>query len=47
MKTKADLPINFLQGKDTLPIIEAYFEFVQLKQLYRQGWLNKGISSEN
>ncbi|MEL6460005.1 MAG: HD domain-containing protein [Cyanobacteria bacterium J06621_15] len=47
MKIKADLPINFLQRKDTLPIIEAYFEFVQLKQLYRQGWLNKGISSEN
>ena len=47
MKTKADLPINFLQGKETLPIIEAYFEFVQLKQLYRQGWLHKGISLEN
>ncbi|BAY80805.1 metal dependent phosphohydrolase, HD region [Calothrix parasitica NIES-267] len=47
MKTKADLPINFLQGKDTLPIIEAYFEFVQLKQLYRQGWLHNGISLEN
>ena len=46
MKTKADLPINFLQGKETLPIIEAYFEFVQLKQLYRQGWLHKGISLE-
>ncbi|MDY6898156.1 MAG: HD domain-containing protein [Cyanobacteriota bacterium] len=47
MKTKADLPINLLQGKDTLPIIEAYFEFVQLKQLYRQGWLHQGISLEN
>lgn len=47
MKTKADLPINFLQGKDTLPIIEAYFEFVQLKQLYRQGWLHNGILPEN
>ena len=47
MKTKADLPINFLQGKETLPIIEAYFEFVQLKQLYRQGWLHNGILLEN
>lgn len=47
MKTKADLPINFLQGKDTLPIIETYFEFVQLKQLYRQGWLHNGILLEN
>jgi putative hydrolase of HD superfamily len=47
METKADLPINLLQGKNTLPIIEAYFEFVQLKQLYRQGWLHKGISPQN
>lgn len=47
METKADLPINLLQGKNTLPIIEAYFEFVQLKQLYRQGWLHKGISLQN
>ena len=47
METKADLPINLLQGKHTLPIIEAYFEFVQLKQLYRQGWLHQGISLEN
>ena len=47
MKTKADLPINLLQGRDTLPIIEAYFEFVQLKHLYRQGWLHQGISLEN
>ena len=47
METKADLPINFLQGKNTLPIIEAYFEFVQLKQLYRQGWLHNGVSPHN
>ena len=47
METKADLPITLLEGKETLPIIEAYFEFVQLKQLYRQGWLHKGISLEN
>ncbi|MGB6299146.1 MAG: HD domain-containing protein [Rivularia sp. (in: cyanobacteria)] len=47
METKADLPINLLHGKHTLPIIEAYFEFVQLKQLYRQGWLQKGMSIKN
>ena len=47
METKADLPITLLEGKETLPIIEAYFEFVQLKQLYRQGWLHNGILLEN
>ncbi|AFY58116.1 putative HD superfamily hydrolase [Rivularia sp. PCC 7116] len=47
METKGDLPLSFLKDKNTLPIIEAYFEFVQLKQLYRQGWLNQGISPQN
>ncbi len=47
METKADLPIHLLQDRSTLPIIEAYFEFVQLKQLYRQGWLHKGIPLKN
>jgi len=28
------------------PIFEAYFEFNHLKQLYRQGWLNKGLPPE-
>ena len=43
MHTKASLPISLLDGKNTLPIIEAYFEFNHLKQLYRQGWLQHGI----
>ncbi|MDJ0693521.1 HD domain-containing protein [Mastigocoleus sp. MO_188.B34] len=43
MHTKASLPISILDGKNTLPIIEAYFEFNHLKQLYRQGWLQHGI----
>lgn len=43
MHTKASLAINLLNGKNTLPIIEAYFEFNHLKQLYRQGWLQHGI----
>ncbi|MDM9382292.1 HD domain-containing protein [Chlorogloeopsis sp. ULAP01] len=43
MHTKAPLPIALLEGKKTLPIIEAYFEFNHLKQLYRQGWLRHGI----
>lgn len=44
MQVKAPLPITLLDGKKTLPIIEAYFEFNHLKQLYRQGWLQHGIA---
>jgi putative hydrolases of HD superfamily len=44
MQTKASNAIAHLQGKKALPIVEAYFEFHQLKQLYRQGWLKRGIS---
>ncbi|GAB1539293.1 HD domain-containing protein [Scytonema sp. NUACC21] len=46
MQSKAPLPIHFLNNKKTLPIIEAYFEFNHLKQLYRQGWLKHGIAPE-
>ena len=46
MHIKASLPINLLNGKNSLPIIEAYFEFNHLKQLYRQGWLQHGIEAK-
>src|SRR5262245_26459952 len=46
MQTKADAPVTLLRGKNTLPLIEAYFEFAQLKQLYRQGWLRRGVPPE-
>ncbi len=46
MQTKATPPISHLQGRRTLPLIEAYFEFNHLKQLYRQGWLRVGLSKE-
>jgi putative hydrolase of HD superfamily len=46
MKTKAAPPVTHLQGRRTLPLIEAFFEFNQLKQLYRQGWLRMGIPAE-
>ncbi|OKH41714.1 phosphodiesterase [Calothrix sp. HK-06] len=42
MKTKASLPRNFL-NKEVSAIIEAYFEINHLKQLYRQGWLQRGV----
>lgn len=44
MKTKAANPIRHLKGKDTLSIIKLYFEFCHLKQIYRLGWLQRGIS---
>ncbi|QRK11854.1 HD domain-containing protein [Archangium violaceum] len=47
MQTKAPPPITHLQGKSTLPLIEAYFELNHLKQLFRQGWLRVGLSREN
>ena len=44
MKTKAANPSRHLQGRDTPAIIELYFDFCHLKQLYRQGWLQRGIA---
>lgn len=46
MQVKATNPIELLHNRHTLPLIEAYFEFTQLKQLYRQGWLLRGVSPE-
>ncbi len=45
MKTKAPHPITTLKTTPQ-PIIQAFFEFVHLKQLYRQGWLARGIPAE-
>jgi putative hydrolase of HD superfamily len=46
MQTKAPNPINLLTGQAVSPLIAAYFEFAQLKQLYRQGWLKRGVPAE-
>ncbi|MCL4506380.1 MAG: HD domain-containing protein [Chloroflexi bacterium] len=46
MQTKAPQPVTLLKGISTLALIEAYFEFNQLKQLYRQGWLRRGAPPE-
>lgn len=46
MENKANPPVDLLGGEDLNPIIRAYFEFNQLKQLYRQGWLRRGVPSE-
>lgn len=46
MEVKAAIPTKLLNGVDVSPVILAYFEFNQLKQLYRQGWLRRGVSKE-
>jgi 5'-deoxynucleotidase YfbR-like HD superfamily hydrolase/uncharacterized protein YndB with AHSA1/START domain len=43
METKASAPISLLAGKQAPAWIAAYYEINQLKQLYRQGWLQRGI----
>jgi putative hydrolase of HD superfamily len=46
MQTKGPNPITYLSRQTALPIIQLYFEFNQLKQLYRQGWLRRGLPPE-
>jgi putative hydrolase of HD superfamily len=43
METKASAPGSLLAGQQVSPWIAAYYEINQLKQLYRQGWLQRGI----
>jgi putative hydrolase of HD superfamily len=46
MEMKADNPVTLLKDLNLDPVIQAYFELCQLKQLYRQGWLRRGVSRE-
>ncbi len=46
MKTKAGLPTELLRDKDVSAFLEAWFEITHLKQLYRQGWLGRGVGAE-
>ncbi len=46
MKAKAENPAELLAGTDSGPLVEAFFEMAHLKQLYRQGWLERGIGRE-
>ena len=46
MEMKADNPVTLLKDLNLDPVIRAYFELCQLKQLYRQGWLRRGVSRE-
>ena len=41
---KAPMPLPLLDGKDTDPLVQTWFEIVHLKQLYRKGWLDRGLA---
>lgn len=44
MQTKDANPSHHLRGKSADAMIELYFDLCHLKQIYRQGWLQRGIS---
>ena len=44
MQTKAPIPEGLLDKVTTTPLVRAWFEIVHLKQLYRQGWLRRGVA---
>lgn len=43
MQTKDANPSRRLRGKAADALIELYFDLCHLKQIYRQGWLQRGI----
>ena len=47
METKRTQAIRHLDGKESLPVIEVFYEFNHLKALYRQGWLRHGVPKEH
>jgi putative hydrolases of HD superfamily len=46
MEVKAENPVRLLDNQEYTPLISAYFELCHLKQLYRQGWLRRGVPPE-
>ncbi len=48
METKANLNADLVQQAQLQkqPLLAVYFEFNHLKQLYRQGWLKRGLPRE-
>jgi putative hydrolase of HD superfamily len=43
METKADNPLGLFEQERLPPVVAAYLELCHLKQLYRQGWLKRGV----
>ena len=46
MRVKAAFPLQEYQGRALSPLVEACLEVNQLKHLYRQGWLRRGVAPE-
>ena len=46
MHASAPPPLSYFVGEALSPLIEAYVEVNHLKQLYRRGWLQRGIPAE-
>jgi len=46
MKVKAEPPLTNFSTDGISPLVRTYLEFNHLKQLFRQGWLHRGLSSE-
>ncbi len=46
MNTKNPRPPTDFAPRQTSPLVRLYYEFNTLKQLYRQGWLERGIPPE-
>lgn len=46
MEIKAENPVGLLNDGKYAPLIMAFFEVCHLKQLYRQGWLRRGVPHE-
>ena len=46
MEVKAENPVGLLGDQSYTPVITAYFDLCHLKQLYRQGWLRRGVPRE-
>ena len=47
METKSTQAIRHLDGKESLPIIEVFYEFNHMKALCRQGWLHHGVPKDH
>ena len=43
METKGPAPRSLLAAEAFRPVLDAYVQINQLKQLYRQGWLRRGV----
>jgi putative hydrolase of HD superfamily len=47
MKTKTENPPLMIMDEGFPPLLRFYFELNQLKELYRQGWLKRGIAERD